>query len=109
MDALDPTARLFVEGLARPSKDLFVAGADVNHPLPASVGHPEDLVDVFRQLSEAFLGLAQYLLGAPALIGDNAAPGSVQGFAQTADDRTDQQEEAQSGHVVYTRDMKESQ
>ena len=53
------------------------------------------------QLTEAFLGLAQCLLGPPALVGHDAAPGAVQGFAQAADDRADQHEEAQGDRVVY--------
>ena len=64
------------------------------HPIVPGVPDPEDLVDVLRQLTEAFLGLAPCVLGPLALVGHDAAPGPVQGFAQAADERADQHEEA---------------
>ena len=57
-------------------------------------------------MTEAFLGLAPCLLGPLALGGHDAAPGPVQGFAQAADDRADQHEEAQGDRVVYGSDLK---
>ena len=47
----------------------------------------------------AFLG--QGLLRPLALVGQDAAPGPVQRFAQAADDRPDQHEEDHGGHVVW--------
>src|SRR5258707_657810 len=88
MDALDPGARPLVEALPRPPPHLLVAGADVDQAIAPGIRQPEDLVDVLRHLTEALLGLAQRLLGPPALVGHEAAAGPVQGFAQAADDRT---------------------
>ncbi len=81
-----------VDALARSTPDPLEAGADVNQSIVPGVPHPVDLVDVLRQLPEAFLGFVQRFLGPPALVGHDATPGPMQGLAQAADDRTDQEE-----------------
>ena len=88
------------KGLVRPPPERFEAGADVNDPIVPGVPDPEDLAGVLRQLTEAFLGLAPCLLGPLALGGHDAAPDPVQGFAQSADERADQDEDHQGNRVL---------
>ena len=52
--------------LARTSPDLLVGRARVEHLARHEVGDPEHLTDVFGELPEALLAVAQRLLGLPA-------------------------------------------
>src|SRR5258706_7479516 len=63
MNALGQGARLLIEGLDRSSPHVFVTRTEVNDSIVPDVLHPEELVDVLSQLTEALLGLAQRLLG----------------------------------------------
>ncbi len=70
MNGIDPRPGLpLVETLPTASPNLFVSGADVNHLLELRIREPEDFVNVFGHLAEAFLGFAERFRGAFAFRG----------------------------------------
>ena len=62
---------------------------------------------IIHQRVEQVSFLNQRLLGLPALVAHETAPGPVQGFAQPAEDRADQHEKNQGGHVVCRGEVEE--
>ena len=71
MNGVEEGPRVFVQGLHRAPPNPLVRRADVDHLLDWRIGHPENLIDGFRNQLEAPLAHAQSFLG-PLAIGDVA-------------------------------------